>query len=342
MRRLMSKVFYLFFILVLGCSQPKGEGNAEFFLGKLLGKIISTTEISFINRQLINSDSEIKNPSNAWQVLFSFKTLKEGTWGEENFCLFYKVPYQEIIKEFRRVQNIKKVNFEDSNLGILKLVSQGYAKNCDELFSNHSELEMSKIVSLKGYFNGRQEVTLKVQYIDQDVRIKNATWIFPLYNLLPGKVVGEENYLNESSSKNELNSSSVSQTLVPGLRLGAIVEGEILEQPKNIMIGRKEDNYADKTLIRCHELNENCDVVQTFNCGQCKFGWFEVVGGKCPGIKDKFCGINQCGLPGMPACPRGNLYNQFDQTQNCTNDSLAGFCRLGLKTTCDNNLLICL
>lgn len=336
------KFLLLSFILLFGCSKNIAKNNAENFLGELLGKLISTTEISYTNRHLINSNDEIRNPSNAWQLLFSFKTIKPGTWGEENYCLFYKVPYQEIVREFRRVQNIKKIKHDSNNLGVLKLVSQGDARSCEELFTNTEELILEDIIALTGFFNGLREVTFKIQYIDHEERVKNATWIFPLYNLLPGKVVGEENYLNESYTKNEMNESSVSQTLVPGLRLGSMTKGEVLEQPKNILLGRFEDNYADKTLIPCHELNENCEVIQTFKCDQCRYGWFEVVGGKCPAIKDKFCGINQCGLPGMPACPRGNLYNLFDQTQNCTNDSKAGFCKLGLKTVCDNNLLICL
>lgn len=339
----MTRILAFIFIFA-SCSQKKTELTGQQFFEGLYQTFITTTEITYLNRSLVNSDQEIKSPSNAWQTLFNIKTIKAGSWFEENYCLFYKIPYQELVKSIKEVHNIKKVELDPHNLGILKLIKLPQGKDCAELF-NHSPIqELGHILSLKSYFNYSREVTLKIQYIDTtEMRLKNTTWTFPFYNLLPGKIVGEENYLNESWTKNSPGSSSISLTKVPGLKIqGISLQKNSNSGERNIMLGKFDDSYQDKNLIRCHELNENCEVVQHFRCDQCRYGWFETVGGKCPGIKDKFCGVSHCGEKGEPACPRGNSYNQFDSNLNCADDSQAGFCAQGLKTFCENNVLICL
>lgn len=338
-----SLIYFLFFIL--SCSQKTNTSHSgQHFFENLYNKLITTTEITYLNRSLVNSDEEITKPSNAWQTLFNFKTIKEGFWAEENYCLFYKIPYQELVKTIHRVQNIKKVELDPQNLGILKLVHLPQGKDCAELFNHTPLIELGNILSLKSYFNYSREVTLKIQYVDtSEIRLKNTTWTFPFYNLLPGKIVGEENYLNESWTKNAQGEASISLSKIPGLKIQGLSSASTMgDDSKNILLGKISDSYQDKTLIRCHELNENCEVVQHFRCDQCRYGWFEVVGGKCPGIKDKFCGVSRCGEKGEPACPRGNLYNQFDSNLNCADGSTAGFCANGLRTFCDNNVLICL
>ena len=340
------KSFKLFFILLIlsACQETsKGPSKGEIFFESLHNRLISTTEISYLNRSLVNSDEEIKSPSNAWQTLFNFKNLKSGTWSEENFCLFYKIPYGEHVKEIRRIQNIKKVKIESDNLGIMKLVALPQGKDCAELYFHTPLLEMNNIISLKSYFKYGREMTLQIQFIDlENVRLKTTTWTFPFYNLMPGKIVGEENYLNESYTVNKEGESSQTLLKIPGLRIQGLHQGTRQTEEKNILMGNIQDTYQDKNLIKCHELGDNCEVIQHFRCDQCRYGWFEVVGGKCPGLKDKFCGVITCGKKGEPACPRGQNYNQFDHALNCTNDSQTGFCEVGLKTICDNNVLICI
>ncbi|MFZ4712669.1 MAG: hypothetical protein ACOYL6_03050 [Bacteriovoracaceae bacterium] len=340
--KIYNLIFLLFFLL--SCQAEKsGPSKGDLFFEALYNRLIATTEISYLNRGLVNSDEEIKSPSNAWQTLFNFKTLKPGSWSEENYCLYYKIPYGEHVKEIRRIQNIKKITIETQNLGVMKLVALPQGKDCAELYYHTSLLEMDNILSLKSYFKLGREMTLQLQYIDmENMRLKTTTWTFPFFNLMPGKIVGEENYLNESYTQNQEGESSQTILKLNGLRIQGIMKGNRKSDDKNIMMGNLADGYQDKTLIKCHELSENCEVLQHFRCNQCRFGWFEVAGGKCPGIKDKFCGQLACGRKGEPACPRGQNYNQFDFHLNCANDSATGFCQRGLKTICDNNVLICI
>lgn len=331
--------------MIQSCSPRRTQISSTIFFENLYNKFITTTEITYLNRALINSDEEIKSPSNAWQTLFNVKTIKTGSWFEENYCLFYKIPYQELVKNIRLVQNIKKVELDAQNLGILKLVQLPQGKDCTEIFNHSAVAELTHVLSLKSYFNFSREVTLKIQYVDiEEMRLKNTTWTFPFYNLLPGKIVGEENYLNESWTKNSSGESSVSQSKIPGLKIQGVTNLSLskLTDEKNILLGKLTDSYQEKNLIACHELNENCEVVQHFRCDQCRYGWFETVGGRCPGIKDKFCGYSRCGEKGEPACPKGNLANQFDSNINCADGSEAGFCAQGLRTYCENHVLICL
>ncbi len=340
----MSKLILLLIFILVSCQDSKTQiSKGDIFFETLYNRLITTTEITYLNRSLVNSDEEIKAPSNAWQILFNFKTLQNGTWGEENYCLFYKIPYQEHVKTIRRVQNIKKVEIEPQNLGVMKLIRLPYSKDCTELYHHSAEIELVNIISLKSYFNFSREMTLQIQYIDtENTRLKTTTWTFPFYNLMPGKIVGEENYLNESYTLNKNGESSQTLLKVSGLRIQGITKKKTVEENKNIMVGNPTDDYLNKNLIKCHELNESCEIVQHFRCDQCRYGWFETVGGKCTGIKDKFCGRNHCGSKGQPACPRGQNYNQFDFHVNCSNDSTTGFCEKGLKTICDDNVLICI
>ncbi len=109
------------------------------------------------------------------------------------------------------------------------------------------------------------------------------------------------------------------------------------------MMGELQDNYKEKTAIACHKVNKECSTTLDFKCDKCRYGWYEVVNVSCPQGGDKYCGQENCGEKGSPACARGFSYIKQKFKNVCFNDSPFGFCNQGLSPVCDDNsVLICM
>ena len=132
--------------------------------------------------------------------------------------------------------------------------------------------------------------------------------------------------------------------VLPGLTTGGRKPyGLFFGQEENLM-GGPGDSYKEGTALACHRVDGACRDVLPNRCHLCRYGYFEVVDYSCPQGGTKFCGLEQCGMRGHPACGLGLswVHGVFKETP-CRDNSPAGFCLAGLHQVCDeNNILICL
>ena len=113
---------------------------------------------------------------------------------------------------------------------------------------------------------------------------------------------------------------------------------ESFKQPA--LLGKFEDVWGSNTLSLCENVSEDCER-SVSQCDQCRFGYFEIPNG-CVQGGPKYCGVDQCGMKGMPACKRGFLYqNQTQEKMDCRTDASFAFCKKGLRVRCQGNLAIC-
>jgi hypothetical protein len=94
----------------------------------------------------------------------------------------------------------------------------------------------------------------------------------------------------------------------------------------------------------CRRVNEECEIVIEDQCQLCEQGWIQIIDYHCPLGGSRLCATDHCGARGEPACPRGtrHLIGEIPQTL-CFENSDAGFCEIGLTTSCDERgILICL
>lgn len=108
-------------------------------------------------------------------------------------------------------------------------------------------------------------------------------------------------------------------------------------------LGEYGDNYRDQSAIACRVIAKDCSIIRD-DCERCRYGSFEVLKTGCQ--KDVvFCGRDQCGLNGFPACTRYKPASRFSSKGPFPCELLKEFsmCRKGLEPTCDGNgVVICL
>lgn len=104
--------------------------------------------------------------------------------------------------------------------------------------------------------------------------------------------------------------------------------------------GNLKDEWGQKNLFLCQNVSDDCDV-STSECDKCRYGFFQVPNGCLQG-GPKYCGVDQCGRKGMPACQRGFVYqNQTMEKMDCRLDTSFAFCRRGLRVRCQGSLAVC-
>lgn len=163
---------------------------------------------------------------------------------------------------------------------------------------------------------------LKILFSDEKFRSKEILFQFPVLR---------------DQRKASLFQSSVQQKY--GRSVIVLSENTLeVEQPKSL--GRLGDDWQSKKLVQCQKVNDEC-VKEVSICDKCRYGYFEVANG-CPTGGPKFCGVDKCGMKGMPACRRGYLYQNGEQTKmDCRLDHSFAFCQKGLRLRCQGSLAIC-
>ena len=53
------------------------------------------------------------------------------------------------------------------------------------------------------------------------------------------------------------------------------------EKNKDFRVGLRLRRSGEINPIRCEAWNRNCEKVRPSSCKNCRWGWYEVVGGKC-------------------------------------------------------------
>ncbi|RLA63973.1 MAG: hypothetical protein DRQ88_00975 [Epsilonproteobacteria bacterium] len=302
-------VFLLFFI---SCS--KGS-NLKLFESEAYLNLASTYKVTLLSKKVINSGNPIKRPASTWWPLIIFETM------DQKYCLVYKIP--------------RKKN------GELKLIKLN-GSDCRKEMLNHSGLHLKAIEGLKVYLTGKSKKINNlpplhlILFFEKDG--KKYEFKYPLLNLVEEEIRELGNHKLKKTSYNRGRFSvGLKQSLIPGAVFLPHLEGK-----KRGLLGSKSDDFREGTAIRCHEVNTKCETVGEYICDRCRFGWYEVVPTQCPQTGDKFCGVENCGEKGLPACYRGYAYQNREIKFGCYKGNPAGFCQRGLTAMCDGKgVLVC-
>jgi hypothetical protein len=209
----------------------------------------------------------IIRPPGIEQLIMSLRIINKNGLFYKNHCVYYFVPYRE--KE-----------------GKLKIEEMKNLTECPEESSNENVF-----LTLAGLENLKISVRDFKIRLEFDYEKKPQTIEIPTPNIEEGVV--HEKYMPMKEKR-----------LSSGMKLLRITD-ESMDYSLNRYLGKLSDRFSLATAIRCHEVNKNCETVRENRCGECRYGWYEVVDFQCPQGGSKFCGQNHCGEKNEPACPRG-------------------------------------
>lgn len=296
----------IFFCLLVTSCKSNNNNEYEFVNGTLLPKWTFTYEFNFSRPEYNQVDFEVVSPPSTWQRIFSLKFLSSNSELRKH-CVFYRVPLK---------------NDRFNKLGILRVVEVDINKNCKVQYNNADFLEIVEIERLRITYRNRKLI-LKIKKIGGNKK----------YSFLFLNIVRDEKFKRYSSSGK--NYSLPSTLIAPG-------DFKQIIGLKDY-IGESEDNYPERSMKTCHQMDENCNPIVEYQCDLCKLGWFNVIGSKCSSVLTKLCGDNRCGEKGWPACIKGYEYMGIDTSSKCIPNHPSGFCNKGLTSHCDENgILICL
>ena len=327
--RLLKDIFivHITCILFLASSCYKKELTTDQFYQKTYPLIISTLRVEASTIYLNTHSALIRPPATIVNIL-TFIAM-DGAFKKIKYCLFYKMPH-----------------LSRKTLGRLFLTSSSPEIDCKDHKLKEYISEIENIQELSIHLNdqdtivNRKRFQKNIFYIEFKKKDELRTLTYPLYNYQGKK---ENNYFRYSSSFKD--------TLMKGVMISAPSLQK--NNPKNKKpraatkeLGLYESNYKDKNLTICHSFKSNCQEDISFKCDQCRFGWFQAISTITCGSKNtKFCGRDQCGGRGMPACIRGEeaaVRMGLESKLRCYENSPAGYCNAGLETSCDGSYLICL
>ncbi|GAB4012620.1 MAG: hypothetical protein Fur0010_08660 [Bdellovibrio sp.] len=126
------------------------------------------------------------------------------------------------------------------------------------------------------------------------------------------------------------------------------IQGIILESPVELSNDREsltsaDGLYSESRLIKCHEMNSQCEEVMAFSCDECAGAWIEVFDRSCALGGTKYCASEKCGEKGEPACLLGSDWLSPDIDPICTKEDQRVFCRPKFVQFCDpDGVAICL
>lgn len=204
-------------------------------------------------------------------------------------------------------------------MGKLFVVTTSISTPCEEMTSI-SKRESEVIVRSLSF--NIENSRLKILFSDEKFRSQEILFHFPVLK------VQREATLFQSSVQQKYGRSV----------LVLSENSPVVEQPKSL--GRLGDDWQSKKLVQCQKVSDEC-AKEISNCDRCRYGYFEVANG-CPTGGPKFCGVDKCGMKGMPACRRGYLYQNGEQTKmDCRLDHSFAFCQKGLRLRCQGSLAIC-
>jgi len=223
----------------------------------------------------------ISRPPGIEQLIFRMVIPSEGGTNLKTHCVYYQVPYKKI-------------------MGQLKIVEQKNDSICPEVSGESSWLELKRITNLKvNLLNFKLIINFQHQNL-------NKSWSFLLPNITNGL-------------RHEKFQASKEQKLFPQLTFLRINK-ESFNLRESKYLGKISDRIADKSAIRCQQIDKNCQIVGEDRCDSCSYGWYEVVDYNCPQGGSKFCGQNHCGEKNEPACPRGKKTEDNSDSGICQSD----------------------
>ncbi|MCP4912526.1 MAG: M2 family metallopeptidase [Oligoflexia bacterium] len=223
------------------------------------------------------------------------------------------------------------------------------------------------------YFKDSQTKEEKLAYLSSPVRFncankleKNFEFIIPKLNNVTFKIVKEENTAEISF----INKGKFEQVYIPFLNIplslwskdetfdsevlasekvkrrfpGVLVLPQEKSDRKNELMGELTDRYSKGNTKVCHDFNSKCVETMAFECDQCRYGWFSVVGRGCEEGTRKFCGVDRCGHKNEPACQRGFIHKRLKSKNDvCSPESSTAYCKNGLQLMCNSQkVLVCI
>jgi hypothetical protein len=306
------------FILFSSCI--RGISKIDYFYQKTFPLIISTYNVDK-SELYLNTHSPLSRPPSTFINLVGLHSLDEN-FKKKTYCLFYKVPQKS-----------------NKSLGRLQLIST--KKSCQNEINSKPIAFINGIQELMIHLNDEDTIVERKMFFKNTLYIEfkkdeeSRTLVFPLYNYSSKK---KETFKRFSTSFND--------NILKGIKISMTTRDlELIPDPIKT-IGEYSDTYLNHNLKICHNFDKRCKEISKYSCNKCKFGWFNVVGNNnCKNTTLKYCGRNRCGEKGMPACVRGHeaaLKMGLENNNGCYEYSPAGYCNVGLRTSCDGNVLICL
>lgn len=328
-------VLSLCLVLLIGAftfSCRKVDEEAAFE-AKLFVDLFASYEVSIPHPEYLLSVEPLHSPAATWQTLLRFKVPSETGYKDLIYCLNYQMPYEKM--KIMGELHLEEANSSGICLATGETTSKSIRVNLDQIKNLYFYLSADKQL-LK---NEQKELQPYTLYLKFDRKGEENWLTIPLYNLEKGRILkGENSFKGHAFVKERYSSPQIERILSGAQVLPLGKAGRVLSASQ--ALGKKNDSYAEKKIIRCHDLKPDCSEVKAYQCDECRYGWFEVSGSRCQGGYIKFCGIRQCGKKNEPACLRGTEFSKLSNL--CFEGSNAGFCQEGLHTYCDSNgILIC-
>lgn len=323
------RLFILFLMMTSLFACKKYDEEVEFE-AKLFVELLSTYQVQIPHAEYYYSVEPLQSPPATWQTLVRFKKMSETGARDEILCLSYQMPYE-------KMKILGELRLEEANAQ--GLCQPGTEKKLKAKLSDIKKLSFflsDKIQLLK---NDQKELKAYTLYLKLE-RLSEENWFeLPLINLEKGQIlIGESTFKGHQFSK-ERYAQPLIERQIPGSLILPYGKSPRLLAPSE-GIGEFNDSYAEKKIVRCHDMKPDCTELKAYSCDECRYGWYEVSGSRCFGGYIKFCGVRRCGGKNEVACPRGTHFSQLSNL--CFEGSNAAFCEEGLHTYCDENgILIC-
>ena len=218
---------------------------------------------------------------------------------------------------------------------------------------NYLDREMNRLKDCVFYHvPGVEEGTLKVKALPEEQKCDDyllkpgdQEWkrIKALqYNVTPKSVAIDISYHDFLSEKWQADFQKSFQK--PKLQLN--LSSAEYKSPKVILLapiqnGKSESRPAVMSgNVLCHDINEDCEEKGPSTCDVCPEGWYEIPNGCSVG--PKYCGRDQCGRKGQPACRRGMVWQKREEQKfDCRVDSSFVYCAKGLTVNCEGQKAFC-
>lgn len=273
----------LFLLLVLQACSPFTGNNKNPDEAEV--KIYEEWLYAFKLNDLVVNPEIITRPPGIEQRLFSLILPGENGLLFKTHCVYYQVPYKKIIGKIV-IEELKK------------------EESCPASSSDKPWLVIEDVSDLSVKLeNYKLSLSFKSK---KKMKERPVAWNFLLPNLEGGLI--HEKYQPQTEKK-----------LFPGMTFLKTNE-ETFDPVNNKSLGKLSDRLSRGSAIRCLQIDKNCNAVGEDRCGECRYGWFQVVDHDCPMGGSRFCGQNHCGEKQEPACVRGSKVVAIEDAGICQSD----------------------
>jgi len=325
-----------FFLFIIFTSCKSLNSDIKFFEAKKYSDWFFTHQVKIFNKHYFNTSQIIRRPVLSWQLLAKFDVLGSGGNRDFSDCIFFKVPYSDTKNEGIDEQ------------GKIKIVKINKDQHCEDTGFDEEGFILNGIKNLKVFFSQKKIITKSLKktippfnFVLNFKKGGKGYWLsFPLGNIDPSTIFGGKDKRAKGHLR-ERYSSSETQGPYPGLLFWSGVENK---NKIDFRIGTKTQKYSEGSAIKCETWSESCERVGSSTCHRCRWGWYEVVGGKCSAFNDRYCGQDNCGKRGWPACFKGKESFPMESFKgHCFSSKERAFCQDGLEKVCDGSgVVVCL